>query len=406
MQALPRDQEGAGPVDAPEEAGLAPGPCSVLTWDVDPRGYCSEHEHATRANYGQRLAALMDCAFAGEYDEYGGARQAGGSSASPASRHYFVPSDTLSDPVRARAMGIAGVDDLFGGVVPHAFVATKVISHPLIDDGSAARPKGWSTRFASEVGEAVLPGYSCFSADEAARAGHAMLEAGAVRLKPVTATGGRGQIVAESAGALEASIGAMDPAEIARTGLVLEANLEDPVTWSVGQVLVAGMVVSYCGVQRTTGDNAGQEVYGGSDLMMVRGDFDVLIAGVASPSLRRAIEQARRYHRAVIDCYPGFFASRVNYDVAQGVDGRGEWRSGVLEQSWRVGGATGAEIAGLEVFHRDPARGEVRASCFEVYGPSVLVPADAIVAYQGTDSRVGPLVKYTILPEDRHADAP
>ncbi|WP_432730331.1 DUF3182 family protein [Variovorax sp. W6] len=381
-------------------ADTCPGPCSVVTWDVDSRGYCSEHEHATRANFGQRLAALMGCAFVGEYD---GALQSGGS---PASRHYFVPSDTVSDPVRARAMGIAGVNDLFGGVVPHAFVATKVISHPLIDEDCAARPQGWSARFASEVGDAVLPGFSCFSADEAMRAGRSMLDAGSVRLKPVTATGGRGQIVVESAEALDGSIAAMDEAGIARTGLVLEANLEDPVTWSVGQLLVAGMIVSYCGEQRTTSDNAGEEVYGGSDLMMVRGDFDTLIAGVASPSLRRAIEQARRYHRAVIDCYPGFFASRVNYDVAQGVDGRGEWRSGVLEQSWRVGGATGAEIAGLEVFHRDPARSEVRASCFEVYGPSVLVPADAIVAYQGIDSRVGPLSKYTILPGDRHADAP
>jgi hypothetical protein len=384
---------------SPEKARVAdtvPGPCSVVTLDVDPRGYCTEHEHATRANYGRRLAVLIGCAFEGEY-------------ACPApsgSRHYFVPSDTLSDPVRVHAMGIAGVDDLFGGVVPHAFVATKVISHPLIDENSAARPDGWSTRFAREVGDAALPGFSCFSADEALRAGRAMLDAGPVRLKPVTATGGRGQIVVESAEALGSCIGEMDQAGLARSGLVLEANLEDPVTWSVGQLLVAGMTVSYCGVQRTTSDNAGEEVYGGSDLVMVRGDFDALIAGIASPLLRRAIEQARRYHRAVIDCYPGFFASRVNYDVAQGVDGSGEWRSGVLEQSWRVGGATGAEIAGLEALHADPGRREVRASCFEVYGPSVLVPADAIVAYQGTDSRVGPLAKYTILPGDRHADAP
>ena len=373
-----------------------PGPCSVVTLDVDPRGYCTEHEHATRANYGRRLAVLIGCAFEGEYV----------SPAPSGSRHYFVPSDTLSDPARAHAMGIAGVDDLFGGVVPHAFVATKVISHPLIDENSAARPDGWSTRFAREVGDAVLPGFSCFSAGEALRAGRAMLDAGPVRLKPVAATGGRGQIVVERTEALGSCIAEMNQAGLARSGLVLEANLEDPVTWSVGQLLVAGMIVSYCGVQRTTGDNAGEEVYGGSDLVMVRGDFDALIAGVASPSLRRAIEQARRYHRAVIDCYPGFFASRVNYDVAQGVDGRGEWRSGVLEQSWRVGGATGAEIAGLEALHADPGRREVRASCFEVYGPSVLVPADAIVAYQGTDSRVGPLAKYTILPGDRHADAP
>lgn len=380
----------------PRLADAAAGPCGVVTLDVDSRGYCSEHEHATRAHYGQRLAALIGCAFEGEY----------AAAAPPDSRHYFVPSDTLSDPARVRALGILGVDDLFGGVVPYAFVATKVISHPLIGEGDAARPQGWSTRFAGEVGDATLPGFSCFGADEAMRAGRAMLGAGAVRLKRVTATGGRGQIVVDSAQALDNCIGAMDQADIGRHGLVLEANLQDPITWSVGQVLVAGMVVSYYGVQRTTSDNAGEEVYGGSDLVMRRGDFDALIAGIVSPSLRRALEQARRYHCAVIDCYPGFFASRVNYDIAQGADRRGQWRSGVLEQSWRVGGATGAEIAGLEVFRADPGRHEVRASCFEVYGASAPVPAGAIVAYQGTDSRVGPLVKYTTLPGEHHADAP
>jgi len=207
----------------PRPADAAAGPCGVVTLDVDSRGYCSEHEHATRAHYGQRLAALIGCAFEGEY----------AAAAPPGSRHYFVPSDTLSDPARVRALGILGVDDLFGGVVPYAFVATKVISHPLIDENSAARPDGWSTRFAREVGDAALPGFSCFSADEALRAGHAMLDAGPVRLKPVTATGGRGQIVVESAEALGSCIGEMDQAGLARSGLVRGANLEDPVTWTL-----------------------------------------------------------------------------------------------------------------------------------------------------------------------------
>jgi hypothetical protein len=370
------------------------GPRSVVTWNVDPQGFCSEHECATRAHFAQRLAALMGYAFAGAYDEqlpYGCAP-------------YFVPSDTVVDPAQARAMGITGVDDLFGGVVPHAFVATKAITHPLpgID---ALRPVGWSTRLAAEIGDAVLPGFSCFSGEEARKAGRALLADGFVRVKPVSATGGRGQVVVRSADALDQCIDAMDEAGIAPGGLVLEANLEDPRTRSVGQLKVAHSVVSYCGEQRMTRDNAGQEVYGGSDLTLVRGDFDALIDSVApSPPLRRAIEQARRYHRAVTDCYGGFFASRVNYDVAQGVDGRGRWHSGVLEQSWRVGGATGAEIAALEVFRRNPDCLRVRASCFEVYG-SAPVPGNAIVAYQGTDGEIGPLSKYTLLM-NADADTP
>jgi len=60
--------------------------------------------------------------------------------------------------------------------------------------------------------------------------------------------------------------------------------------------------------------------------------------------------------------------SRRNYDIAQGFDARGQLRSGVLEQSWRVSGATGAEIAALEAFRAEPTLQAVRASTFEIYG--------------------------------------
>ena len=45
-----------------------------------------------------------------------------------------------------------------------------------------------------------------------------------------------------------------------------------------------------------------------------------------------------------------FFASRRNYDVVAGLDARGQRRCGVLEQSWRVGGASPAELVALAAF--------------------------------------------------------
>ncbi|ADU37187.1 DUF3182 family protein [Variovorax paradoxus] len=370
-----------------------PQPRSLVTWNLDPAAYCSAHEHATRSEFARRLAVLTGCTYAGDYDE----RQP------YATAPYFVPSNTVTDAGLAQAMGIAGVHDLFGGVVPHPFIATKAITHPVAGAG-APQPAGWNPRFAPEIAGSALAGFSCFSRAEARRAGRTLLGAGVVRIKPVTATGGRGQVVAHSADALDRCIDAMDEADIASHGVVIEENLERPVTYSVGQVIVARMVVSYYGQQRLARDNAGEEVYGGSDLTLVRGDFEALLATAdLAPPLRHAIDQARRYHRAVIDCYPGFFASRTNYDVAQGTGHGGAWRSGVLEQSWRVGGATGAEIAALESFHADPARERVRASTFEVYGPAT-VPAHAIVSYQGVDPQVGPLAKYTLL--NLHADSP
>ena len=49
-------------------------------------------------------------------------------------------------------------------------------------------------------------------------------------------------------------------------------------------------------------------------------------------------------------------------------DAVGRRRSGVLEQSWRAGGASGAEIAALEAFRADPSLPSVRAITREVYG--------------------------------------
>jgi len=97
------------------------------------------------------------------------------------------------------------------------------------------------------------------------------------------------------------------------------------------------------------------------------------------------------------------FASRRNYDVAQGTNAHGQWRSGVLEQSWRIGGATGAEIAALEAFRADPDLHVVRASTFEIYGESQDPPPQATVYFRGTDERVGLLTKYTMV--ETHGDA-
>jgi len=360
---------------------------SVVVWSADPAAYGSDHERATRSNFAERLAALKQFRFGGDYD--------------PARAHentplYFVPSDTVSSTQLARSLGISTLHDLFGGVVPYPFVATKAITHPLAGR-AAACPEGWAPAFSTGVEGAVLGGFSAFSLEDARWAGRQLLENGAVRVKPVCATGGRGQTMVADAQALDRCLAAMDETEIARDGVVVEENLENPETYSVGQVIVDHLIVSYYGRQRMTVDNAGHSVYGGSDLTLARGNFDALLAATdPPPPLCLAIEQARRYHQAVIECFPGFFASRVNYDIAQGVGAGGTWRSGVLEQSWRVGGATGAEMIALERFWSEPQLDRMRASCFEAYGEAAPIPADATVHYRGIDRQSGHLTKYAL----------
>jgi hypothetical protein len=112
--------------------------------------------------------------------------------------------------------------------------------------------------------------------------------------------------------------------------------------------------------------------------------------------VRAAVASARQYDAAA-EKFSAFIASRRNYDVAQGI-GADDWpQSGVLEPSWRVGGASSAELAALATFARDPSLKIVRASHFEEYGEGRRAPADAIVEFQGDDPEAGPLVRYTIV---------
>ena len=136
--------------------------------------------------------------------------------------------------------------------------------------------------------------------------------------------------------------------------------------------------------------------------VFVRGDYDQLLRINLPAEARLAIEQARIYDGAANDI-PGFIASRRNFDVAQGIDDRNQRCSGVLEQSWRIGGASPAESAALAAFQSNPNLRAVRASCVEAYG-SHAPPADALINFQGVDERVGPIVKYTVL--DTHACDP
>ncbi len=363
----------------------------VLTLIGPEAGNRHNHESVTRTEIARRLADLMGYVFAGEFDPQRGYE----------GHRYFVPAQTLVGCEAAHELGIGGEDDLFGAVVPHAFMTVKTITHPLVEPGARA-PGGWCHGFCDEVRSAVLDGFAAFDRDNARRATGRMLEHGPVRVKRATGVGGNGQSVVSELRELDRVLGEIDDMEIETLGVVLEENLTDVVTHSVGQVRVDGVTASYCGTQRLTPNNGGVHVYGGSTLLVVRGDFDELLALDLPMETRRAIDQARIYDAAAIAHFRGMFASRRNYDVAQGKNTDGHWRCGVLEQSWRLGGASGAEIGALEAFRAAPDLRVVRATSTEIFG-ECMPPAEAVIYFRDVDERVGMLTKYTVV--ERHAGA-
>lgn len=349
-----------------------------------------QHEAATHADLARKLAALQGLEFGGDYQ--------------PDDRYsrplYFVPSDTLLNS-ESEALGIGDCHQLFGGVVPFSFVATKAITHGLANAASPA-PLGWSPVLSERLRNQVLPGYSAFSVADLKSAATELFRLGRIRIKLPDGIGGSGQFVASSMDELLVLVEKIDQEKLVQQGIVAETNLNEVVTHSVGQCVVGDILISYCGKQRTTTSNHGKEVYGGSDLIIVRGDFDNLVKLDLDDSTRTAITQACMYHRAALSSYPDIVVSRANYDVAQGVDDSGQWRSGVLEQSWRIGGASGAEVVAFEAFDANPSLEVVCASTVEQYGPPSVLPGGAYVYYQGIDDKVGPLTKYALIEDYAH----
>jgi len=330
--------------------------------------------------YGRWVAKLLHGQFAGNCD--------------PQTRYeepvYYIPARTLVMSVEeAHTLGITSPEDLMGGIVPAGYVGTKAITHGLIAE-DAHRPHGWSQAFTDAVKDIVLPGFSVFSVGDALQAGIHLLKDGNVRFKPASGRSGRDQAVIVSRKDLVHHVSRMDPQELQTYGLVLERNLRDICTLSVGTLLLDGQYISYYGTQRMTLNNQGTVEYEGSDLLFIRGPLEHLLQLDVPDNIHLAMEQAITYD-AALGHYPGVIASRRNYDVGQGHDRDGNLLSGVLEQSWRIGGATGAELCAFECFQNDPNITAVEASTYCVFGWDAQLPPQAIVQFDGADTRYGPM---------------
>lgn len=341
-----------------------------------------QHEVETNHALARWLAQVLGFKFGGSYDpEHHSGRDL-----------YLLPTQTIVGAAAARQLGVKGPEDLWGGYVEHDFICTKAISHGLRNKNAFA-PHGWSPLFCERVRNVVLEGLSVFSLDDARPAAEHLLDSGPIRLKPIHACAGRGQEVIQSLDQFDAILGRPDAKALFTEGVVLEQDLTEVVTHSVGQSFIGGTVLSYCGDQYLTADGHGEQVYGGSNLLVVQGGYDELLELQLPDDVRLAIRQAQVFDRAADEAYPGFYASRRNYDIAQGLDSNDTQRSGVLEQSWRMGGASSAEVAALQSFVNDPQMSAIRVSSVETYIDQAL-PADAIEVYRGPAHNSEFLLKY------------
>src|SRR5688572_9654318 len=135
----------------------------------------------------------------------------------------------------AARLGVREAGDLFGGVVPHAFIATKLVSHPSVS-GDSPVPDGWSRDLAGRLADAVLPGFSVFHRVDALAAFDALSPLGRVSFKLARGIGVNGQHLVDRREDLLAVLDGLPDGELERHGASLEQDLQDATTYSIGMV--------------------------------------------------------------------------------------------------------------------------------------------------------------------------
>jgi hypothetical protein len=327
----------------------------------------------------ERIARLL------QYD-YGQARSA---AVDARQRIYFVPDHTLTS-VEAERLGVHSDRDLFGGVVPHAFVATRAATHAPVS-ADAEVPQSWSYALARILAGCVLRGYSAFSHEDARLAAQRLLRTGPVRLN-----GGDNELAYDMLSDMDEFDEALDAIpviDVAARGVVVEQALAEQTTYVVGRARVGNECVSYVGTRRAARIESGRPIHAGCDLAVVPGYFTALDRIGLSAEACDAVLKAARYDEAISHAYRSSFASRRSYDVVLGHDRHGAQRMGVRGPSWHVSAESPAEIAAMAAFRDVPGLQCLRAATYEAIG-EVDVPSDAMVYYRNADVDGGMLTKY------------
>lgn len=272
-------------------------------------------------------------------------------SATRTTQTYFVPFAAVHADL-AKEKGIEGVGNLYGGIVRHHAHADKAILHVTPTQRSDAEIPSWYSReFSYSVQDAVLPGYTAFTAEDVMTGYDLMRHDGfAVRLKDPANTGGLGQHLVNGYSDLHEALVPYRH-KLHKTGIVLEADLYRPVTVTIGYVNLEGEVYTWYGRPYDV-EHEGMMRFGGNELTVVRGDLSVLRGYADNSESLLAIGQAKR----VFDAY-GLLdtsISRATLDVVQGMSLGGSFMSGVTDPSLRPSASSAAEIRAIEALAANP----------------------------------------------------
>ncbi len=290
----------------------------------------------------------------------------------PSGDNYVVASKTL-DRKSASELGIKETSDFYGLVVDSIDQAGKTVLHPAI---TKETPPSYNPRFAQKVSEYVLPGYTCFSKDEAFRIYSKFGKNGfGFRFKVANESDGKGQYKIEDNYHL---LNILNREKYTlQEGFVLEANLNNPKTISVGFSEIMGQTFSFVSRQKNDSpDKEGWSSYLGGEVLVTKGRLGNLLKTVTlSADEQLAVTKALAFD-VEYQRYINPTASRLSYDVVIGRDNYGNKLSGVTDITGRVGGTCPALMVACLAMKENQYIQTVQSEVTLNYDPTKILPEE------------------------------
>ncbi len=285
---------------------------------------------------------------------------------------YHVMAKVVSKKM-AKELGINNSEDFYGVAVEHPQQVEKSVLYPVVGEAAGYH----SEIFPREIRDAVLEGYSFFSQEGAVEAYQRLNSDRSLRLKLLPNSDGNGQFKVKSETELCQILSQANKEDLTVFGAVLEPNLFEAETVSVGEIRIGASVYSFLAFQK--GDVApedGRNRYMGADLLVVRGMMDKLLRLDQSEPVEKQVRQAITFHRAYSFFEP--ITSRISYDVLFGYDDQGRYQSGVTDITARLGGSCPAVMLGVKALDEDQAVTAVRAEVDLDYEPNQIEPGSVV----------------------------
>lgn len=305
---------------------------------------------------------------------------------------YYLPNQILLQD-QAIALGIYSLNDLYGGVVPYEFLKDKSLTHPIYHI-SMNRPEGWNNQLGVYLKPYVLDGFSAFTTQDVLWAAQGMIDSGPIRLKLASTTSEQSHWVFSHHAEFIKFINQMQDHPLFKQGMVVEEDLRNTTTFSIGQTEIGGLLISYCGEHVLTTNLNGEKTYGGANLFVVRGNYNQLHDALTFPIHREALHLTRQYEQLIFETFPLLYASRRNYTVLYGVNAKRQVRLGVLKPSWCMGNTSMAELLALEAFCATPKLKSINTWTRDHYVETFSCLTSSELAHDLDESPVGFIVKY------------